>query len=153
GLYALDPDTLDPIPGAAEKIDISDDKLTYTFHLRPDGRWSNGDPVTSADFVFAWRRMLEEPGDYTYLLFYIHGAREYSDAFAKDSKAVDWKSVGVKAPDDKTLVVTLDNPTPFFPDIAAFPPMFPLNERSLEKFKQVDKATGKVTYDAAFTQP
>src|SRR6187399_1445009 len=67
GLYALDSDSLNPIPGAADKIDISDDKLTYTFHLRDNGKWSNGDPVTSNDFLFAWRRMLEEPGDYTYL--------------------------------------------------------------------------------------
>ena len=66
GLYALDPDTLEPVPGAAEKIDISDDKLTYTFHLRANGKWSNGDAVTPADFVFAWKRMLQQPGDGCY---------------------------------------------------------------------------------------
>lgn len=153
GLYALDPDTLDPIPGAAEKIDISEDKLTYTFHMRSNGKWSNGEPVTSRDFVFAWRRMLEEPGDYTYLFFYITGARAYSDGFAKDPKSVKWETVGVKAPDEKTLVVTLENPTPFFPDIVAFAPMFPLNEKSLDKFKRTDASTGRTTYDAAFTQP
>ena len=62
GLYQLKPDTLEPIPGAAEKIDISPDGLIYTFHLRKDGKWSNGDPVTTADFMFAWKRMLELPG-------------------------------------------------------------------------------------------
>lgn len=153
GLYALDPDTLDPVPGAAEKIDISDDKLTYTFHFRANGRWSNGDPVTSDDFIFAWKRMLEEPGDYTYLFFYIRGARAYSDGFTKDPKSVKFDTVAIKASDKSTLIVTLDNPTPFFPDIAAFPPMFPLNQKSMEKFKSVDAASGRVTYDSAFTLP
>jgi oligopeptide transport system substrate-binding protein len=153
GLYALDPQTLDPIPGAAEKIDISDDTLTYTFHMRSNGKWSNGDPVTAGDFVFAWRRMLEEPGDYTYLLFYIKGAREYSDGFAKDPKSVNFDSVAIKSPDEKTLIVNLNNPTPFFPDICAFAPAFPLNRKSMEPFKHVDAATGRTSYDAAFTQP
>jgi oligopeptide transport system substrate-binding protein len=153
GLYALDPETLDPIPGAADKIDISDDKRTYTFHLRDNGRWSNGDAVTSDNFVFAWKRMLEEPGDYTYLLFYIKGAQAYSDGFAKDSKSVSWDSVGVKMPDSKTIIVSLEDPTPFFPDIAAFPPMFPLNQKSLIPFRHEDPVNGRVSYDAAFTQP
>lgn len=153
GLYALDPDTLNPIPGAAEKIDISDDKLTYTFHMRANGKWSNGDPVTSRDFLFTWRRMLEDPGDYTYLFFYIKGARAYSEGFEKSPSSVQFDSVGIKAPDEKTLVVTLDNPTPFFPDIVAFAPMFPLNEKSLANFKRVDEKTGKTTYDSGFTQP
>lgn len=153
GLYALDPDTLDPVPGAAQSIDVSTDKRIYTFHMRDNGRWSNGDPVTSNDFIFAWRRMLEEPGDYTYLFFYITGARQYSDAFAKDPRSADWNNVGIKAPDAKTLVVTLTNPTPFFPDIVAFAPMFPLNPKSMEKFRQVDSASGRTSYDAAFTQP
>ncbi|HVT88032.1 MAG TPA: peptide ABC transporter substrate-binding protein [Tepidisphaeraceae bacterium] len=153
GLYALDPDTLDPIPGAAEKIEQSEDNLTYTFHLRENGRWSNGDPVTVDNFIFAWKRMLEEPGDYTYLLFYIKGARAYSEAFEKDPKSAKWENVSVRAPDPRTLIVTLDNPTPFFPDICAFPPMFPLNQKTLEKFKHFDQATGRTTYDAAFATP
>jgi oligopeptide transport system substrate-binding protein len=153
GLYALDSDSLDPVPGAAEKIDISDDKLTYTFHLRANGKWSNGDPVTPADFVFAWKRMLQEPGDYTYLLFYIQGAREYSEAYEKDPRSAKWETVSVKTPDERTIVVTLENPTPFFPDIVAFPPMFPLNEKTLAPFKHVDPQSGRTTYDAAFAQP
>jgi oligopeptide transport system substrate-binding protein len=153
GLYALDPQTLDPIPGAAAKIDISEDKLTYTFHLRDNGKWSNGEPVTSDNFIFAWKRMLEEPGDYTYLLYYISGARAYSEGFTKDPKSVKWDSVAVTSPDPKTLVVKLENPTPFFPDICAFPPMFPLNQKSMEPFKRTDSVSGRVSYDAGFTQP
>src|SRR5215212_3276880 len=55
GLYTYEPITLNPIPGVAKSCDVSPDKKVYTFHLRPDARWSNGDPVTASDFVFAWR--------------------------------------------------------------------------------------------------
>ena len=67
GLYTYDPLTLAPIPGVAQRAEASDDKRILVFHLRHDAKWSNGDPVTSADFVFAWRRMLESPGEYSYL--------------------------------------------------------------------------------------
>ena len=153
GLYRIDPATIKPVPGAADKIDVSADKKTYTFHLRDGGRWSNGDPVTSADFAFAWQRMLQQPGQYTYLLYYIAGAKAYQDNFAADPKSGDWAAVGVKAPDPKTLVVTLANPTPFFPDLLAFPAFFPLNEKSMAAFRKVDGTTGVVTYDAAFAKP
>ena len=73
GLYGMDPQTLAPIPGVAKRIDITNRDTLYTFHLRNDARWSNGDQVTAPDFVFAWRRMLEEPGDYTYLFYAIKG--------------------------------------------------------------------------------
>ncbi len=62
-LYTLDPQTLEPVPGVARSVEISADQKRYTFHLRSDARWSNGDAVTAGDFVFAWRRMLQEPGD------------------------------------------------------------------------------------------
>ena len=76
GLYALDPATLRPIPGTADQIDINPDKTVWTFHIRPSARWSDSadDRVTSGDFVFAWRRMLEQPGEYTYLFHCIRGA-------------------------------------------------------------------------------
>ena len=64
---SYDPITLDPIPGAASHADVSDDKRVWTFKLRPEARWTNGDPVTAHDYVFSWRRMFEEPGEYTYL--------------------------------------------------------------------------------------
>jgi len=151
GIYALDPVTLEPIPGAASKIDISDDQTVYTFHLRPEGKWSNGDPVTSADFVFAWRRMLEEPGDYTYLFYYIKGAQAYEKAYATDAKAADFKTVGIESPDPATLVVKLEHPVTFFPDLLGFPSFFPLNEKSMQPFKQTQG--GKTTYGGEFTRP
>jgi oligopeptide transport system substrate-binding protein len=153
GLYTLDPKTLACIPGTADRIDINADKTQYVFHIRPTAKWSNGDPVTSGDFVFAWRRMLEEPGEYTYLHHYIKGAQAYEEAFAKDPKSPDFATVGIVAPDASTLRVTLAHPLTFFPDLCAFVPFFPENEKSMESFRQVDPQNGRVSYDERFTRP
>lgn len=152
GLCAYEPATLDPIPGAASRYDLSPDKRTYTFHIRPEASWSNGDPVTSNDFLFAWRRMLESPSEYTYLHFYVKGAEDYMSDFAAN-KNPDYKTVGVEALDSKTLRVTLNDPVPFFPDIAAFPPFMPLHRPSMEAFKERDEKTGRERYNAKFTRP
>src|SRR5213596_418509 len=98
GLYAPDGKTLRPIPAAAISSETSPDGRVWVFHLRPEARWSNGDPVTSRDYVFSWRRMLEEPGEYTYLFYYVKNAQEYSENYAKGAPA-DWKSVGAEAVD------------------------------------------------------
>jgi oligopeptide transport system substrate-binding protein len=153
GLYTVDPvRTLEPVLGCAGKVGLSDDQTVYTFHIRPEARWTNGDDVTAHDFVFSWRRMLEEPGDYTYLFFYIRGAEAYSNDFQKNPKTADFKTVGLEVLDPKTLRVTLGNPVPYFPDICAFPPAFPLHERSMAKFKEVD-AAGRTSYRQDFTRP
>ncbi|MCC6422790.1 MAG: peptide ABC transporter substrate-binding protein [Phycisphaerales bacterium] len=151
GLYTLDPATLQPIPGCADKIDISPDHKTYTFHLRPNARWSDGSAVTAGDFVFAWRRMLREPGDYTYLFFYIVGAKQYSDQYQEDPKQADFGMVAIHADDPRTLRVTLAHPVAFFPDLCAFPPFFPLNEASMRPFERRDSA-GRVSYERGFTR-
>src|SRR3954451_20037817 len=78
GLYSPQPVTLTPIPAGATGHDLSADKRVWTFHLRKECRWSNGDPVTAHDYVFSWRHMLDEPGEYTYLFYYIKGAKEFS---------------------------------------------------------------------------
>jgi oligopeptide transport system substrate-binding protein len=163
GLYSLDPKTLQAVPGASEPVQISDDKTVYTFRLRENGRWSNGvDPVTAADFIFAWRRMLEEPGDYTYLLHYIKGAKDYEKAFAawgkdgsKADAAPDFAKVGIKALDTRTLQVSLNHPVGFFLDIVAFPSCFPLHEKSLRPYIDQDvlSQTGKTVYRKDFTRP
>jgi len=152
GLYLLDPVMLVTVPAAAETIDISDNKTVYTFRLRKDGKWSDGSGVTAQDFIFAWRRMLEEPGDYTYLFHYIKGAKDYEDNFAANKPAV-FASVGIVAIDPLTLRVTLNHPVTFFPDLCAFPPFFPLNQRSMEKFARTDEKTGRITYNKSFTRP
>lgn len=152
GLYVYDPATLKPIPGAARSVDISPDKKTYTFHIREDAKWSNGDPVTADNFQFSWRRMLQTPGDYTYLYYYIVGAEQYEKDFAANPKSADFSKVGIKVIDPRTIQVTLRNPTPFFLELIAFAPYFPLNEKSMEKFKQVDD-NGVATYDGAWIRP
>ena len=153
GLYTIDPvRTLQPVLGCAGKVDLSEDQTVYTFHIRPEAKWTNGDDVTAQDFVFSWRRMLEEPGDYTYLFFYIRGAEAYSNEFQKDLKSANFSTVGLEVIDPKTLKVTLGNPVPYFPDICAFPPAFPLHEKSMAKFKEVD-AAGRTSYRQDFTRP
>ena len=94
GLTTHDPKTLAPLPGVAEKWEVSDDGLTYTFHLRKNAKWSNGDPVTAADFTYSWERALSPStaSEYAYQLFAIVNAREYSEG-----KLKDFSKVGVKA--------------------------------------------------------
>jgi oligopeptide transport system substrate-binding protein len=152
GLYTLDAQSLEPVPGCANPIEISSDQTVYTFHIRPTARWSNGDPIVAGDFLFAWRRMLEHPGDYSYLLFYIKGAQPYEEGFSKNTSP-DFNSVGLRSPDPQTLIVTLEHPVPFFPSLCAFPPFFPLNQRSMQPFAQVDGVTGQIDYDQRFTRP
>ena len=116
-----------PHESVAEKIDVSEDGLTYTFHLR-DSKWSNGDAVTAKDFEYAWKRALDPKlgSTYAYQLYYLKNAEEYNMGKAKAD------DVGVKAQDDKTLVVTLKNPTPFFLELTAFYTYFPVNQKVVE---------------------
>jgi len=153
GLYALDPQTLDAIPGAAERVELSADKTVYTFHIRPEAKWSNGDDVEAKDYVFAWRRSLEEPGDYSYLLYYIKGAQQYCEEFVA-GKRPDFGKVGVEILAPKTLRVALKHPVTFFPELCAFPICFPQNERSMRPFaEKADEKTGRVSYKQEFTRP
>ncbi len=133
GLYTLHPETLKVVPGVAWRIDVSANGLTYTFHIRPQARWSNGDAVVAQDFVFSWRRMLHRPGHYAYLLDFIKGAAEYRAAVA-EGKTADFASVGIETAGTEVLRVTLKEPVPIFPDLCALPAFFPLHERSMRPF-------------------
>jgi len=110
-------------PGAAASWEVSPDHLTYTFHLRTDAKWSDGQPVTARDFVESWRRTLDPvtASAYSYQLFAVKGA----EAFAT-GKEKDFVKVGVKATDPLTLKVTLARPTPYFLDLCAFPTLYPV---------------------------
>lgn len=101
----------------AESWEISPDGKIYTFHLRDDARWSDGRPVTSEDFLRSWKRVLtpETASLYNYILYPIANAQAFAEG-----KISDFSQVGVKAPDPRTLVVTLENPTPYFLDLSAF---------------------------------
>src|SRR6476660_6640880 len=107
GLYDYDGETLTPIPGIATHFDVTPDKKVYTFHLRPEAKWNNGDPCVAADFVFAWRRMLESPGEYSYLFYYIKGAdqyvKDYSNYLSGNGPKPDFATVGITAVDAQTL--------------------------------------------------
>jgi len=134
GLYANAPITYEAIPAGALGYDLSPDKKVWTFHLRPQCRWINGDPVTANDYVFSWRRMLEEPGDYTYLFHYLQNAEDYENSYSRGDP-IDFKTVGIEAVDPLTFRIRLVSPVPFLLELAAFPPFFPRNERSMAKFR------------------
>ncbi|MFJ9500012.1 peptide ABC transporter substrate-binding protein [Brevibacillus centrosporus] len=112
---------------AAESYTVSEDGKTYTFKLR-DAKWSNGDPVTAKDFEFAWKRALDPKtaSNYAYQLYYIKNGEKFNKGEAKI------EDVGVKAVDDKTLEVTLENPTPFFTELTAFYTYYPVNQKVVE---------------------
>ncbi len=113
------------IPAIAESFDISEDGKTYTFHLR-DAKWANGEDVTAADFVFAWRRHCLESTKYSYIMGSTVACIKNADSVIK--KQADPSTLGVTAADSKTLVVELDAPVSFFPSLMCFPAFYPINE-------------------------
>lgn len=126
-LVTLDDDD-NTVPGAAESWDYDEDTLTYTFHLRKDGVWTNGDPVTAKDFEFAWSQALnpEVASDYAYFLYFIKNAEKYFNG------EVTWDEVGVKVVDDYTLEVTMEQPTPYALFLFSFGTLAPINQRFYE---------------------
>lgn len=124
GLYRLDENN-EPQPAMAESYERSEDGLTYTFTLKDGIKWSNGDPVTANDFKYSWLRAMhpDTAGSYASILTdYIKGGAAYA---AGESDA---DSVAIEVKDEKTLVVELIQPTPFFVGLTAFVTYFPLNE-------------------------
>ena len=115
------------VPGIAESWEISQDGKTYTFHLR-DAKWTDGKPVTAGDFEYSWKRVLdpEVGAGYAYIFYCIKGAE---DRYKGNAKPED---IGVTAKDDKTLVVELANPTPYFLDLAAFMAYAPVRRDIVE---------------------
>ncbi|MCU5326987.1 peptide ABC transporter substrate-binding protein [Bacillus wiedmannii] len=128
GLYRLDKDNK-PIPAAAESSTKSEDGKKYTFKLRKDAKWSNGDPVTAKDFVFAWQRLLDKntASEYAFIAYYIKNA----EAINKGEKPLT--DLGAKAVDDYTLEVELEKPVPYFLNLLAFPSYYPLNEKFVKE--------------------
>lgn len=113
-----------PQPGVADRWDVSPDDTEYTFHLRRDALWSNGERVTARDFVASWRRVLSPRtgSQYAYQLFLVRGAARFNNS---EPDAMPFAEVGIRAPDDDTLVVTLENPTPISWTFARCPPSRP----------------------------
>ncbi|NDA10054.1 MAG: peptide ABC transporter substrate-binding protein [Verrucomicrobia bacterium] len=118
------------IPAAAESWSVSPDGKTYTFTLRPGLKWSNGDPVTAADFRYSWLRALDpvSASPYAEILFFIRGAEDFQAGRASA------ESVEIAAPDDRTLRVRLKNPVPFFPSLISFTTYLPVHRATVEKY-------------------
>jgi oligopeptide transport system substrate-binding protein len=131
GLVGKNPETLALVPGVAERWVITDAGKTYTFFLRKDAKWSNGEPVTADDFVYSWRRLVDPKT-----------ASEYASQgnWLKNGKLIgqgkirDLTQLGVRAKDPHTLVATLERPTPFFLATTYMSVMYPLPRKAIEKF-------------------
>lgn len=175
-------DTLDEdfglLPAAAERWDLSSDRTTYTFHLDRGARWSNGDPVRAADFVYSWKRAMlpDTAADYSKLFMLIRGGSrffefrsaqlaEYSrrsaerrtpDAAREMLGACDRafeEMVGLSAPDESTLVVTLEKPVPYFLDLCAFATFLPVHPPTVERSLEIDPSTGMLRQLFGWTKP
>ena len=136
GLTTMDPHTAHPTPAVAKSWESSADQRTWTFHLRNDARWSNGDAVTARDFVYAYQRILSPnlASEYAYMLFCLTGAENYNNGQLKD-----FNQVGVQAIDDHTLVLSLQNPVPYLPALVMHQAWFPVHKATIEKFGKMDQ--------------
>lgn len=130
GLTALDERTSQPVPAAAERWTTSADGLTWTFHLRPGLRWSDGAPLTAEDFVCSLRRALSPAlaSEYAYVLYPIRGAEDFNAGRLTDPAAL-----GIRAVDAATLELALARPTPLLPAILGLPVAFPIPRQALAK--------------------
>ncbi len=146
GLCAYD-ENGQAVPGVAERWEVSADGKTYTFHLRSDAKWSDGSPLTAEDFVASWRRTLTPStgSQYNYQLFPIKNAQAFAEG-----KLDDFTQVGVRAADARILVVELENPTPYFIQLCAFPTLHPVPVRRIEQFGDDWVKPGKLVGNGAY---
>lgn len=146
GLLAFN-STSEPRPGMADRWTISDDKLVYTFHIRDNARWSNGDKITARDFADSWERALNPStaSDYASQLYFIKNGKPYNEGTLKD-----FSQVGVKVIDDSTLQVTLENPTPFFLELCSFSTLCPVHMPTVKKYGDDWIKPGKMVCNGPF---
>jgi oligopeptide transport system substrate-binding protein len=144
GLAQYHPETCEAAPATAERWEISADQRTWTFHLRRDARWSNGDPVTAKDFAWAYRRMLNPAlgAEYASMLFVLRNAEAYYNG-----KEKDFAAVGVEARDDHTLVLTLAQPVAYLDKLVCHAAWYPLHPNTVTRFG------GETTRGSAWTKP
>jgi oligopeptide transport system substrate-binding protein len=149
-LVRLDPKTNEAVPSLAESWDVSEDGKTVTYHLRQDGKWTNGDPVTASDFVYSWKRTLspELAADYAYQLYGIEGAIDYNSCTKNCDALAD--KVGVEAPDDFTLVVHLTSPQPWFIQQSAHHSFLAVNQKAVEQFGDKWTEAANIVTDGPF---
>lgn len=129
GAYRLDEDSEPQPAGAAEMADVSEDGLTYNIKLREDAKWSNGDSVTADDYVYGWQRTVdpETAAEYAYLYGYVENGDDIIEGDKEPSE------LGIEAVNDYELEIKLDEPTPFFDNLLAFPSFFPQPQEVVEE--------------------
>ena len=176
GLVRVDSETTEIRPGVAESWQCSEDGRTWTFNLRDDARWSNGDPVTANDFIYSWRRAMipETAADYSNFFYGIRGAKEFlrwrtdqaADYAAGEDRSPEaasrlleeaWdhfeETVGLDAPDPGTLVVQLKEPIAYFLELCAFSVLSPVHPPTVDAFVSLDEVTGLLRQDHGWTKP
>ncbi|MEG0842793.1 MAG: ABC transporter substrate-binding protein [Romboutsia sp.] len=147
GLYRMDKEK-NVSPGVALDHKVSEDGLTYTFNLRKDTTWSNGDPVTAKDFEFSWKRTIDPntASEYAWIMYDIAGAE------AANLKGESLDNVGVKAIDDYTLEVKLNRPVAYFDKLMSFTSFYPQNEKVFtEQGDKYGTTLDSVVYNGPFT--
>jgi len=142
GLVSEDPKDMHPIPGVAERWDVSDNAQVYTFHLRKNARWSDGEPVTARDFVRSYQRLLMPTlaAEYAYMLYVIVNAEEFNKGQIKD-----FSQVGVEALDDFTLRIRLKGPTPYFLSMLNHYSWFPVPVSVIERYGPLEQRGNRWT--------
>jgi oligopeptide transport system substrate-binding protein len=147
GLIILDA-AAQVIPGVAESWTLSPDGLVYTFKLRADAKWSNGDPVTAEDFAWSWRRVVNPAtgSKYAFLYYPIKNAEDIATARNPDVNAL-----GVKAVDPQTFQVTLKSPTGYFLSALSHPIFGPQHRATIETFGNQFTRAGNLVSNGAFT--
>ncbi|WP_309397884.1 peptide ABC transporter substrate-binding protein [Cerasicoccus maritimus] len=147
GLVRPDPETLKPLPGVAESWDISADGRVYTFHLREDALWSNGEPIQASDFVFAYERMLSPKlaAEYASLLYPMVNAEQFNTG-----ELTDFSQVGVKALDPRTLEITLNEATPYFLSLLTHYTWYPVHPPTIFQHGAIDQRDSRWTRPGNF---
>jgi oligopeptide transport system substrate-binding protein len=176
GLCTFDPYTFKVVPGVAQSWDLSDDGRTYTFHLRGNAKWSDGSPVRAQDFAYSWRMglMPDTAPPYMDFLHYIRGGKAFTDwcieelarirqlpvpgqltqatRRAAESQAKFDQMVGVRVLDDRTLQVQIERPTPYFLEMVASWPFFPLHPLTLEQATALNADSLMLRRDPQWTE-
>lgn len=136
------------VPGVATGFEASEDKTTYTFTLRDDAKWSNGDPVTAQDFVFAWRRAVSPELASPYQWYMSLMSIENADAIIAGDMAPE--ELGVTAIDDRTLEVKLSQPLSYFPQMVTHATTFPAPQKVIEEFGDDWTKTENIVSNGAY---
>jgi oligopeptide transport system substrate-binding protein len=145
GLVSQDPHDLHPIPGVAQSWDISPDGRVYTFHLRQNAKWSNGDPVTSRDFLRSYQRFLSPALAAQYANMFFEDVEVVNARAFFEGKIKDFSQVGFAAPDDYTFVIHLVNPAAYFLDMLNNYPAYPVHISTILKYGKFDEKSTRWT--------